>query len=503
MEKEYLALLEKAKTNVNGKDYRLLLENYNMDLETVKFIKDVKLYLKEFPKLQVMLVSYVCVENYRKEFIDFFLDLVRDKRLEFDYCRYLYYQVWAMAFRLNIKVEYKKLYQSYKKLYMNFTSNMEITLAEPEKCIVIITVQMLNDKHGPTRNTLDHAYILQEVFGYKVMIISTLEIPIKDNFSMVTSFTLNYNKHIEGAKLIRYQGIELMCYQPLGENYTQKTMYKLVGLIYNQKPCLVYNMGGNSLVADACSKFTQVMTLPFGYHFPVSMAKNLILPRSITEADENEVSFYKKRGHNILESNFMFKLKEVDRYNTRKDFNIPEDKYVVAIVGTRLQAEIKEEFVEILNRIIELVPAILIVFIGEFKLYEERIQQYPILEASSKYLGMQDNLKEVFPICDLYINPIRRGGGTSAVEALSEGVPVVTFGNCDVAFACGSDFVCEDEEQYIEKVIKYRTDKSFYEEQKQNALRRANTLFDTEGMLRDLLLQVETKYFNQGENYEK
>jgi predicted O-linked N-acetylglucosamine transferase (SPINDLY family) len=27
---------------------------------------------------------------------------------------------------------------------------------------------------------------------------------------------------------------------------------------------------------------------------------------------------------------------------------------------------------------------------------------------------------------DIYINPTRRGGGTSAVEALSKGIPVIT-----------------------------------------------------------------------------
>ena len=87
-----------------------------------------------------------------------------------------------------------------------------------------------------------------------------------------------------------------------------------------------------------------------------------------------------------------------------------------------------------------------------------------------------------FEICDLYINPHRKGGGTSCVEAMYKGLPVVTDDYGDVATNAGEVFVVgSDYSNFPSVVLKYYEDKEFYKKQQQLAISRANKLLNAEG----------------------
>ncbi|OON99201.1 MAG: hypothetical protein ATN35_01800 [Epulopiscium sp. Nele67-Bin004] len=150
------------------------------------------------------------------------------------------------------------------------------------------------------------------------------------------------------------------------------------------------------------------------------------------------------------------------RKKPKKDFGIAEEKFVIAIVGNRLYAELKPDYLNSLQQIIKRNPKMHIAFIGDFP-YEAMVQNYPIILENSTYLGYQKELKDTLKMCDLFLNPPRRGGGIGAVWAIEVNVPVVTLGNCDVALNIGQDFVCKDDKEYFEVVTKYMEDEEFYQ----------------------------------------
>ena len=82
--------------------------------------------------------------------------------------------------------------------------------------------------------------------------------------------------------------------------------------------------------------------------------------------------------------------------------------------------------------------------------------------------------------CDLNINPKRIGGGTSVAESLYMGLPVVTFDYGDGGLGAGSDFHVDNYDDMVEQVLRYASDKQYYQEMSQKAKERASVLTDSE-----------------------
>ena len=78
------------------------------------------------------------------------------------------------------------------------------------------------------------------------------------------------------------------------------------------------------------------------------------------------------------------------------------------------------------------------------------------------------------------MNPIRRGGGTSCVEAMSKGVPVVTVDYGDVSVNAGEEFCVKDYDKMQRRILQYYSDKEYYNAMSEKALKRAAVLLDTE-----------------------
>ena len=81
---------------------------------------------------------------------------------------------------------------------------------------------------------------------------------------------------------------------------------------------------------------------------------------------------------------------------------------------------------------------------------------------------------------DLYINPIRKGGATSAVEAMSKGKPVLTVAYGDVAGTVGEEFCCQSYAEMAKLIRLYQKDAIFYKQKSQEALNLAEKYLDDE-----------------------
>lgn len=93
------------------------------------------------------------------------------------------------------------------------------------------------------------------------------------------------------------------------------------------------------------------------------------------------------------------------------------------------------------------------IFIGECnelksKLYSENYK------FNFRFLGFVKDLQNTMSIGDLYLNPPRTGGGTSATYAINNEIPVLTLPNCNVALR-GEEFVCSSLEKFPEIIYKY------------------------------------------------
>ena len=118
-------------------------------------------------------------------------------------------------------------------------------------------------------------------------------------------------------------------------------------------------------------------------------------------------------------------------------------------------------------------------FVGKFLTYEKYIKEIPELERKVYNLGFADDLLAWMEVCDLYINPNRIGGGTSAAEALFKGVPVITMRYGDVYVLAGEEFSTESYDTMPQLILKYKNDKDFYHKMSELAKERGKSLIDS------------------------
>jgi glycosyltransferase involved in cell wall biosynthesis len=138
-----------------------------------------------------------------------------------------------------------------------------------------------------------------------------------------------------------------------------------------------------------------------------------------------------------------------------------------------------------------------IVFIGSFEHHHELVLTNPALAKHSSYIGFQDDILAVLELCDLYANPRRTGGGTSAAEAMFKGKPVVTYNYGDVAVGTGPEFWVQSSNELIERVERFIREKEYYQAMSEKARARAEILMDTQREFRRLLLEIENSpYFH-------
>lgn len=159
------------------------------------------------------------------------------------------------------------------------------------------------------------------------------------------------------------------------------------------------------------------------------------------------------------------------------------------MVGARLDAEVTEKFMCMLAEIVS--SEIGVVFIGDFNSLSEYIERYPRLKNNTYALGYCEDVLSKLEICNLYVNPIRKGGATSAVEAMSKGLPVTTVDYGDVAGTVGKDFCCGNYAEMAEQIRHYQKDETYYKEQAQKALKMAAKCLDSQNEFTRIVKEYE------------
>ena len=359
-----------------------------------------------------------------------------------------------------------------------------------ENLIVIITDQFLGIQHAPTKHAMDIGYILQKKMGKKVFVIhdggrhfEQLEYwPGMITFTFVDAYNdleyINYKDQTFSFVQIPYRMPDIGIIQTMLE------------AIYEMNPSFVLNVGGSDLLADLCTSFVDTAAFPCTINYPISSSECLLVPKTVSEEDvefKNILDYQR-----VIQTRFNYNMEpSTERYN-RKQFGIPDDAFVIAVVGNRLGLEISSEFWDSVKIILDYTHncnamrrAIYIVFVGDI----ETIPSMPngtfdVYKEQLVFTGRINSSAEFVKLCDLYINPDRVGGGRSAFESLYYGVPVVTLNKGDVSYVAGEDFGACDWDEYVKKILRYYVDEQFNNEQKRKAIERANQLMDMETTLR-------------------
>ena len=428
--------------------------------------------------------------------------ILKDNSLTWQNLFFLHFQITNRIFRLknvntdNVNILNWKLLNKSKILCEKELSFelKEIPKEERnDKLAVVLVGQYLAETHGPTKTTLDRSIVLKNM-GKKVLIINTAE--VLTNVGAVPYYGLrlaNYFEEYTQKEKVTWKGEEFAYFQCEKNMPDIAVMEMLLNTIMSLKPGNVILIGATSMVAGLMDKLVPVLSigLTASGALPTLAKYQTVEERYVKDALKVTSSVGLEEDH-IIPGRFTFKLIEQTEHVTREQFSIPEDAFVMACVGGRLDDEITQEFIEMLEHVAK-DRNVFWVVIGSFNNFDKIIGENSILADKSINLGFCADVLSRLELCDVYINPTRRGGGTSCVEAMFKGKPVVTVDYGDVAGSVGEEFSVANYKEMEKRLLTYYSDKEYYERDVEIAKNKAALLLDSDSEFRRILAEYDKR----------
>ena len=378
----------------------------------------------------------------------------------------------------------------YERSYKGFSEELKeyfvkIPLMERNKNLVLIlTIQFLEDMHAPTRTVKERAKALIDS-GKDVIIVNTTEQYITDGYMLI------YNL-FEGEVLEKYNsmtqiniGEYKVPFLQIPDNLPlQYRMQVLAHVINKVKPYYILSVGTGSMLADLCGNIVPCASMALAFStLPKTKNKMKILGRKLRE---EEKQLYLEED--IIESRFTFELKPQKKKFSRKKAGLPEDRFMLVVVGIRLEFEITGGFMDMLSKACS--AGCYVIFAGVMDNYKKLMQDYPVVSDNSLFIGYCDDILALMEICDLYVNPDRLGGGFSIIEAFSKGKPGVYLNRGDVYTAGGRDFAVCNFDEMLNQVLKYKDDRDYYNYMSVIARKRAELMTSSKEAITDIEQQI-------------
>lgn len=460
--------------------------------EIIEYICDFLLENLDRSKIytSIWIYSFVVDISKKPTFLEEMVRLILDTpRLKANTCYFLYYRVKAIIFLTPTLDTQELQYLKWKLLYKAFhlfEKEMDTELdaipieeRDPNMALVICE-QMLVVQHGPTKTALDRCYTLIKRMKKNVLLINSAEVLSSvGEIPFWKKTTANYNEDIKTQEYLKWKDCKVP-YLQCDEKMPDINVLKyLVTEIRNLKPSIVVSIGGSSILAGLVNKMVSVLTVGLTTSgIEPSLTDYQIVPPSNGNIELNLLNRMGINSRYAIEGRFTFSLKPQDEVIKREELEIAENDFVIVLVGARLDYELSDELLLMLGKLQDI--PIKIVIMGVLNRFDELQEKYPWFKQNVLYLGMCKDVLSRLEICNIYVNPNRKGGGTSCVEAMYKGLPVVTTAYGDVAGIVGGDFSCSDYAEMEKLIRRYYTDKEFYKEQSDKALKLAAEYLDTE-----------------------
>lgn len=360
-----------------------------------------------------------------------------------------------------------------------------------QELVVMIIEQFLGYTHGPTKTVLDRSFVIKKELGKKVLIINTAELMSLQGYIPFEGVTCaSYMSELSELEYCQWKG-ERFSYFQCDQNMPNiPVLEMLLQTIRQLKPGMVICVGGGSLFAGLVNEMIPVLTVgtvPSGLY--TTMADYQVVNSTLDSMNQAILQRMGRKENHVIEGTFTYSLKPQEEYVTRAQLGLPEDVFLLALVGGRLNNEMSNEFLQMLDEIVS--ENIQAVFIGIEEI--RNFENYRNLFRYTYCLGFCKDVLSRLEVCDLYVNPIRKGGGGSAIEAMFKKKPIVSIGYGDVGGFAEDIFVCKDLEDMKNQILHYSQDKEFYKAQSVLAEKQAEKYMDSTGAFLRILEEYQRR----------
>ncbi len=447
-----------------------------------------------------VLVHYSNNNKYLIEMISYLLDNIND--ISLDTLNYLYSQIRIIIFMkpemstLQVSELSWKLYDSVMDKYISFYAEELSPIEEPlnDDMVIVFTDQLIGVGHGPTKSALDRCKIIIENMGKKVFLINTAEGDSHIGNTLFYNARIGtYNEEYLKIDKIEWKGTIVPYYQCQNNMPETNEVRSIVSMIKHIRPAYAISIGGGSVVVSLVSKLIPVLT--------IGMSPSEIQPtkgmcqaysRELSDEDVGLLQYVGRDRNHVIKAVFGSSIVDAKLKRTKEDIGLDESDFVIVLVGSRIPKEADEEFWSMVDKCN--IPNLRIIILG---CGQDEIQPglkgFPNLVDKVYALGMQDDPLGYMSIADIYVNPTRRGGGTSCVEAMSLGIPVITTNYGDVAVNVGESFTVDTYDDMKDEIEKYSRDLDYYKNKSDMATERASVLLNAEQSFVDMINEFKKR----------
>lgn len=343
--------------------------------------------------------------------------------------------------------------------------------------ICFITNQFLGFRHQPSRDCADFAGRLQSRHGMECAIINCNLMPLTTTATFMPPFTATLEKSFKGAQTLDTGEGEVLMASFADTAFTREKIGRILRTVESFRPDVLVAFGGANIIVDlfARARVCPTILLPTTWGQVHSFA-DIILGYDERDwtADLPPVHRPPFAGR-FRPFTFGFALppatEEVNPYT------LPENAPVFAVVGNRLDDEVSDGFITLLERLLDRVPDAVVAFAGGVTSLPARLKASRHADRLLS-LGYITDVRGLFRRCVAFLNPPRQGGGGGAAYALGEGLPVVTTTQGDVASVAGPQACVADDEAFLARAAALALDPDFRRIEGENARARYDGAID-------------------------
>jgi glycosyltransferase involved in cell wall biosynthesis len=174
---------------------------------------------------------------------------------------------------------------------------------------------------------------------------------------------------------------------------------------------------------------------------------------------------------------------------TRAELGLPQEAFVFAVVGGRLDDEVDGRFLDLLESIVEH-PSAHIAMMGRFEQFEAVVGTRARLSGRVSFLGYRTDLLATLRTCNAFLNPNRTGGGRSGAYAQYAGLPVLSLRHGDVASTIGEENGCDSYTDMAQRALRLISDPCEQAQGRAAALARSTEVIGVKRLVSRILTEM-------------
>lgn len=354
--------------------------------------------------------------------------------------------------------------------------------------VLVITAQFLGIRHAPTKLTYDicRGIILS---GRDLLLINLADALSLTGHLPYWNAQSNYISDYSNVHSFMYEGVEIPFAQCDEGMPNIGMMKELIDSLREMKPELIISIG-EDIFSNVIDDMIPVCSIPLQAKLSRNFTKYLVHYNEITSEERGWMAEYGYQEENLVPLKLPFRIEYSDGLK-RSGIGIPKEAFCIVAIGNRLETELTEDFLKMLESILNQTNACFLT-IGKLDC-QSKFATYPHILENNIHLEYTQKLLAAFKLADLYVNPPREGGGTSAIYAMAAGKPIVTLDYGDVYKNCGVEFAVKNIEEMERQIRRYMGEASFYAEMSELATQRAKEYENVEQNISEMMMTLEKR----------